>query len=182
MTNKKIIAKEVSGFEKINEQHTDIEKKLDELITLLDQSTLDSQSIKVLQQRFNKAIEITDLKKDQIAEFKKMDALSETSSREEMLDEFAILLTNSRIDSEASSRFIYKERASAIVLTIISLLMIGLGFAMIIMPAPPYFEMFTIYYFNENDGITIMDCISLLIILAGIYLLITTFYRKQRVS
>ena len=56
--------------------------------------------------------------------------------------------------------------------------MITLGFGMIIMPAPPYFEMFTIFYFNQNDGITIMDLISLLIILAGIYLLIKAIVRN----
>jgi hypothetical protein len=54
--------------------------------------------------------------------------------------------------------------------------MIIMGFGMIIIPAPPFFEMFTIYYFNQNDGITVMDLISLLIILAGIYFLIRGIY------
>jgi hypothetical protein len=43
---------------------------------------------------------------------------------------------------------------------------------MIIMPAPPYFEMFTIYYFNANDGVTLMDLISLIIVAVGIYIMI----------
>lgn len=54
--------------------------------------------------------------------------------------------------------------------------MIIMGFGMIIIPAPPFFEMFTIFYFNRNDGITIMDLISLLIILAGVYFLIKGIY------
>jgi uncharacterized membrane protein YozB (DUF420 family) len=67
-------------------------------------------------------------------------------------------------------------------LSVIGIVMIALGFAMIVMPAPPYFEMFTIYYFNQDDGITIMDVISLLIILAGVYLLVRSLNRKNIVK
>ncbi|MGN6180773.1 MAG: hypothetical protein ACTHNW_16440, partial [Mucilaginibacter sp.] len=65
-----------------------------------------------------------------------------------------------------------------VVLFIISITMITLGFGMIIMPAPPFFEMFTIFYFNPNDGVTIMDLISLLVILFGIFFLIKAIIRK----
>jgi len=51
---------------------------------------------------------------------------------------------------------------------------VTLGFAMIIMPAPPYFEMFTIFYFNDNDGVTLMDLISLIIIAIGLYIIVKT--------
>jgi len=52
--------------------------------------------------------------------------------------------------------------------------MITLGFAMIILPTPASFEIYTIYYFNHNDGFTVMDLISLIIVFCGIYTLITT--------
>ena len=64
------------------------------------------------------------------------------------------------------------ESLSKYVLIALSIIMIILGLGMIIMPAPPFFEMFTIFYFNRNDGITIMDLISLIIILSGVYFLI----------
>lgn len=179
LDNKKIISKEVSSFQKLNDQHTQIDQKLDELIALLSESNLDSESVKLMQIKFNKALETSDIDKSQIQSFKKIDKLSETSSREELLDEFSVLLTNTRIDSSQTRKFIRQERTSNFVLMMIGVVMIGLGFAMIIMPAPPYFEMFTIYYFNPNDGVTIMDVISLLIILAGVYLLIKTFYKKN---
>jgi hypothetical protein len=51
--------------------------------------------------------------------------------------------------------------------------------AMIIMPAPPYFEMFTVFYFNDNDGVTIMDIISLLIVFTGVYLFLNAVLKKQ---
>ncbi len=179
MDNKKIISKEVSSFQKLHDQQLHIDQKLDELIALLNESSLDSESVKTIQNKFNKALEVSDMYESHIHHFKKIDKLSETSSREELLDEFSILLTNTRIDSSLSKKFIRQERTSNFVLIMIALIMIALGFAIIVMPAPPYFEMFTIYYFNPNDGITIMDVISLLIILAGVYLLIKTFYKKS---
>jgi hypothetical protein len=179
LDNKKIISKEISDLQKLNDKHTRIDQKLEELITLLNESNLDSESVKTIQSRFNKALETSDINKHQIHQFKKIDELSATSSREELLDEFSILLTNNRIDNHATRKFMRQQRASGFVLIAIAVVMIGLGFAMIIMPAPPYFEMFTIYYFNPNDGVTIMDVISLLIILAGVYLLIKTFYQKN---
>ena len=70
------------------------------------------------------------------------------------------------------------ESLSKFVLIALSIIMIILGLGMIIMPAPPFFEMFTIFYFNRNDGITIMDLISLIIILSGVYFLIKGIYKN----
>jgi hypothetical protein len=53
-----------------------------------------------------------------------------------------------------------------------------LGLAMIIMPAPPYFEMFTIFYFSKDDGITLMDVISVIILLTGVYLFLNATIKK----
>jgi hypothetical protein len=61
----------------------------------------------------------------------------------------------------------------------IGIIMITLGMAMIIMPAPPYFEMFTIFYFNDNDGVTLMDLIALLIVFTGVYLFLNAVLKKQ---
>jgi hypothetical protein len=47
------------------------------------------------------------------------------------------------------------------------------------MPAPPYFEMFTIFYFNQNDGVTLMDLIALLIVFTGVYLFLSSVLKKQ---
>ncbi|QQL50890.1 hypothetical protein [Mucilaginibacter ginkgonis] len=178
MDNKKTIAKEVSDLQQIDERQTSIEQKLDELLILLAESQLDSDSVKTFQDRFNNAVEYTVTNREQIKEFKKIDGISDTSSREELLDQFSVLLVNSRFDSKVSSRFIRQERMSAIVLFLVGTTMVTLGFAMIVMPAPPYFEMFTIYYFNRDDGVTLMDLISLCIIFAGAYLMIRAFYKK----
>ncbi|OLY91852.1 hypothetical protein SAMN05444008_109103 [Cnuella takakiae] len=56
---------------------------------------------------------------------------------------------------------------------LIGILLVTIGLSLIIMPAPsPTFEIATLIYFNPNDGVTIMDLISLLVIFVGIYLII----------
>ena len=170
------IKKELEEFEHIAENEAAINEKLNELIVLLAKSDLNSDTAKFFQQKFDKAINKPGANPDAIAAFKNLD--TSTASREELLDEFSILLSSNPLDSKVSKKYLRGERLSKIVLIIISLVLITMGFAMIIMPAPPFFEMFTIYYFSNDDGITLMDVISLLIILAGVYFLITSIIRN----
>lgn len=170
--------KEVAGLQTIAEKELAVEEKLDELIALLAVCEFDSKTVKQLQQRFNHAIE------NKAPDLKVIDAFKaigqkQDVSRDELLDEFSTLLLSNKIDSEISSKYFKIKRANKWVLMLIGLIMIVLGFAMIIMPAPPYFEMFTIFYFSNDDGVTLMDLISLIIILSGIYILIRSLYKKN---
>jgi len=170
------IKKELEKFQHIAENEAAIDEKLNELLTLLSKTDIDSDKARVFQQKFDKAIHKQTTGSDPIEAFKQIDISN--SSRADLLDEFSILLSNNPLDSKISKKYLRGERLSKIVLFVISLVMITMGFAMIIMPAPPFFEMFTIYYFTNDDGITLMDLISLLIILAGIYFLIKSIYRN----
>lgn len=62
---------------------------------------------------------------------------------------------------------------------VVCLLVITLGFAMIILPSAQSFEMYTLFYFSEQDGFTLMDLISLIIIFAGVYALVSTFTKRS---
>lgn len=176
MSIKNNINKEVKDFQRIAENEAAIDKKLNELLELLAKSDINSDAVKAYQQRFDNAIKEHGIRSEQIEAFQNLH--TDTASREELLEEFGILLSTNQFSSKIPKKKIRSEYFSKLVLFIISLTMITLGFGMIIMPAPPYFEMFTIFYFNENDGITLMDLISLLIILAGIYLLIKAIVRN----
>jgi hypothetical protein len=164
------ITKQVEDLQQAAGKEAIIGEKLDELIALLNTSDINSEATRQLQQRFNKAIDDKEVQANLNA-FKRLDT-DQTSSREQLLDEFTILLSANPVDSNLSKKHLRTERFSKIVLVLISIVMITLGLAMIVMPAPPYFEMFTIYYFTPDDGVTLMDLISLLIVLAGVYLLI----------
>ncbi|WP_158827171.1 hypothetical protein [Mucilaginibacter lacusdianchii] len=177
MTSHENIKKDVARLQQSADKQAAIDAKLDELVALLAQSDIDSEKVKNVKQRFNQALDNSVTYKEQITAFQKID-INENTSRTDLLDEFSVLLSGHQIDSEVSKKYIRAERFSRVLMIIISLVLIALGFAMIIMPAPPYFEMFTIFYFTPDDGVTLMDLISLLIILCGIYLLIRSIYNK----
>lgn len=156
--------------------HAAIDAKLDELLTLLAHSDIDSEKAKQVKQRLNEALPTAHYR-GQIDAFKQI-KVSPLDDRASMLDEFSVMLASHEVDSKMAKKYLRGERIAKGVLSIIGLVLIMLGFAMIIMPAPPYFEMFTIFYFNPNDGVTLMDVISLLIILSGVYLLVKSIYKK----
>lgn len=154
-----------------------IDAKLDELLALLAQSDIDSEKAKQVKQRLNDALPNAISYRNNIDAFKHITD-NGTDDRANMLDEFSVMLASHEVDSKMAKKYLRGERIAKTVLAIIGLVLIMLGFAMIIMPAPPYFEMFTIFYFNPNDGVTLMDVISLLIILSGVYLLVKSIYKK----
>lgn len=171
-TNGKI-SPQISGLNNAAPSITAIDQKLDELIVLLQRTEIDSERIKAYKQKFNDAVDHSPLEP-----FKQLD--NEALSREELLNNLGRLLQENPIDSRMTSEIVKKSATKRIVLGLIGLMMVTLGFAMIIMPAPPYFEMFTIFYFSNDDGVTIMDLISLLVVLCGIYLLVTSLIRYKK--
>ena len=175
MDKNKRIRRELAEFQKLDDQKLSVETKLDELITLLQHARLDSESVKNIRHRFNEAA----YKAERAAEenFKAFEVLDEDSSRERMLDNLEQLLGEYPLDSRTAKKAVRGEKVRKAVLLLIALILIILGFAMIVMPAPPYFEMFTIYYFSPDDGVTLMDLISLLIVFTGVYLFITSIMK-----
>ncbi|MCC8423761.1 hypothetical protein [Mucilaginibacter sp. UR6-11] len=169
---------EISDLQAAAEKEVVIEEKLDELIALLSQSEFDSETIKQYQQKLNAVIENKTTDKADFKVFKIIDQ-KDKESREQLVDEFSTLLISHKFNSKSSSRYLKTERTNKVILMLISIIIIALGFAMIIMPAPPYFEMFTIFYFSRDNGVTLMDLISLAIIFSGIYLFVRVLYKKQ---
>jgi len=145
------------GFQPKDENIIAINQKMGELTVLLSNSKIDSETARDLHKRFQQAIKDNSLDDDD--------------------NEFSIMLSSPQ-NKKKLKRYLQSESISKFVLIALSIIMIVLGLGMIIMPAPPFFEMFTIFYFNHNDGITIMDLISLIIILAGVYFLIKGIYKN----
>lgn len=67
-----------------------------------------------------------------------------------------------------------------LVLLAIAGVMMILGVAMIMIPAPPSFEILTLYYFNPQDGVTVTDLISLILFLCGLYIFISVLIRMSK--
>jgi hypothetical protein len=154
-----------------------LELKADELVVLLRKGVVDAGRIKAVQQKLLHALDEASLPQ-KIEAFKELDT---EQDRLELLNGFEYLLSQHQLDSNVSKKYITKERVKKSIVVIIGIIMITLGMAMIIMPAPPYFEMFTVFYFNANDGVTIMDIISLLIVFTGVYLFLSSVLKKQSI-
>lgn len=169
--------KKISQLRSVADKNTAIEEKLEELISLLSENNFDSEVIKNCKTRLNSAFE-EKISADSFKDFEAIDD-KEGASREQLLDEFSILLASHKFDSKSTTKYLKIERTNKIILMIIGIIMITLGFAMIVMPAPPYFEMFTIFYFSRDNGVTLMDLISLIIVFAGVYVFVRPLYKKS---
>ena len=164
------------GNKQVADEAALIDRKADELVALLQKGMFDKEHLTAVRHKITHALDAESLPQT-IEAFKEIDT---SKDRLDMLNSFEFLLTHHQLDSKASKKYLFQERLKKSLVIIISIIMITLGMAMIIMPAPPYFEMFTIFYFNPNDGVTIMDLISLLIVFTGVYLFLSSFLKKQR--
>lgn len=153
-----------------------VEKKVAELIEAIEQADVDAQHSRQYQKQIADAFQLSAATQKKFAPFKELDQ-DNNLSREELLEGLEKLLAENQFDSRINA----PKRGGLVqkgVIFILAILLIIVGFAMIIMPAPPSFELFTVYYFNINDGVTIMDLVSLLIIFGGVLLFVINFNKK----
>jgi hypothetical protein len=174
------INKEAARPLSATERHIAIEEKINELITLVSDTHLDDDEVAQYRSKLDAAFE----PKVTPENFKAFEVIDERTdaSREQLLDEFSLLLESHKFNSKAANRYLKIERTNKIILMAVGIIMIALGFAMIIMPAPPYFEMFTIFYFSPDNGVTLMDLISLIIVFAGVYVFVRPLYNKRHTA
>jgi hypothetical protein len=152
-----------------------LEAKANELVALLQKGFVDAGQARAIQQKITNAVNEASLPKT-IEAFNHLDA---GRDRLDLLNDLELLLSQHQLDSNDSKQYLGRERVKKSIVVIIGIIMITLGMAMIIMPAPPYFEMFTIFYFNDNDGVTLMDLIALLIVFTGVYLFVSCLLKKR---
>ncbi len=150
-----------------------IHDKLEELAFLLADTTLDGDTIKELQEKFNTALRSA----SKSSELQLYDRAGDKNGMSDGMDQ---LLFINKLDKRTQKKTSVIRIISLVVKLIVSLLLILLGFGMIIMPAPPYFEMFTLFYLNPDDGVTIMDVISLIVAFIGVYILISSLTKRNR--
>ncbi|MFD0764793.1 hypothetical protein ACFQZI_07990 [Mucilaginibacter lutimaris] len=140
-----------------------LDVKANEILALLKSGAIDADHAKIIHQKINRA-------------FIKQGNLNTGTE-----NDFELLISAHQLQKAKVKDHLGFEVAKKYLLVIIGAVMITLGMAMIIMPAPPYFEMFTIYQFNANDGITLMDLIALVIVFTGVYLALSALSKKAAV-
>lgn len=158
-----------------NAEFKQIHMKMDELILLISQTEPDNTLLQELQIKFNAALRSA-ADSTALEPYKR---IKNNFMNEEADSELGQLLLMDNLDKSAQRKLATGQIIGLVVRVIIALLLVLLGFGMIIMPAPPYFEMFTLFYLNPNDGVTIMDVISLIVAFIGIYLLVSTLTKRK---
>jgi hypothetical protein len=153
----------------------DIDAFAGDIVQFVRQAKLSKSDVKTLQQKINNELNADSSTADKVSAFRVIN--TRTNDRLELAADLESLLLQTQLDSKMSSRYIFTKKLKNVSVTIIGIVMLVLGFAMIIMPAPKYFEMFTIFYFNSNDGVTLMDLISLLIVFTGVYLILISILK-----
>ncbi|HRE41235.1 MAG TPA: hypothetical protein PLG90_07860 [Ignavibacteria bacterium] len=148
------------------------DQKLEELVYLLETSNLDSEQLNYYKNKIDELIKTKTIDKD-IKEFD--DVINkDKDSRLEMIEDFEFLLNTSDFNSEDALKYLRKNKSKFILNITIGIFFMILGLGMIILPAPKYFEMFTIFWINTEDGITLMDIIAGIIVLSGIWIILNS--------
>ena len=156
-------------------EYEQIHKKMDEFLVLLSEAQPDNALLQELQIKFNSALRSAS-GSTALEPYKRM---KNNFLTEEADSELGQLLVMNNLDKKTQKKVVIWQLISKVLRIFIALLLILLGFGMIIMPAPPYFEMFTLFYLNPNDGVTIMDVISLIVAFIGLYLLVSVFTKRK---
>ncbi len=141
-----------------------IDARLAELISLVEAADLDYTDKRRIQHKINTALQLS-------------------GSSDDNPDNLQQFFSGHKTDTRTARNNKLVKTVSSITRIITSILMVCLGFGMIIMPAPPYFEMFTLFTIpgsNGNDGVTIMDIISLIVAFAGVSLFISAVVKFNR--
>ncbi len=148
---------------------TEINKSFDQFIKELQKQPIPENKIVELSNIFHKAIrkkfnQLNDEKNDQIIPLINLNLLK----RERKIFAKSNLQNKARIWTEV------------LLLSSVGILFITIGFILIITPASAEFEIATIFYFNENDGLTVMDMFALVLIFAGIFFFIRAFIEREK--
>jgi len=146
------------------------EYKLEMLIYLLEISNLNSEQLYQYSKSVTKIYQDKSLT-DKLKAYERFDDPQE-KSRSELIRDFELMLPKSNFTSEEAFKYLKKIKLKSIIQIIIGILFLLLGFGMIIMPAPPNFEVFTIFFITQEDGVTLMDVIALIIVFSSIFIII----------
>jgi hypothetical protein len=114
------------------EKHTAMEKKLDELITLLNESDFDSETIKHYKSKVNSALE-DKITADDLKAFEAIDEKID-ASREELLDDFSTLLESHKFNSKSATQYLKVERSNKIIFMAIGVMIIFAGIYIFMRP------------------------------------------------
>ncbi len=94
------------------------------------------------------------------------------NNRKQQIDDFILFLEENKFDTGNVESFIRKFKIKFFFKKIFGFLLIILALALIVIPIPSSLEIATLFYFNNQDGITVSDIVALSLLLFGIILIL----------
>ena len=136
----------------------EIDEKLEELIALLSHTHINGEVARYFKQQFDHAVKKAN--KDHV------------NTHHELPDESHGTHTNRSPKKTRLEKYLKARRISHLIFITIDVIIILLGLGIIIFPTPQLKS----HYISSTYGITVIDLISLLIILAGVYFLVRDIF------
>lgn len=152
---------------------TELDKLFQDFLNELQKNSISDNKINEIERKMHEALKLKSIEKDQLNTLHYYnDRLIHLNMNK--LNKSTNMLKSAHIKHSAI------RWASGLALFSAGLLFITIGFTLIVTPASPEFEIATIFYFNEYDGVTVMDLFALVIIFMGIYLFIRAFIERDK--
>jgi len=158
-----------------NSQVLKIERVFAELLEELEKQPVSKQKAMEMQHLFLHTMEKT-YRVSNISSQQEDDA----RGNEEMVLDMDKLLRQHRSLSVKNLPDKVVNWAAGLAFSGVGLLFIIIGFLLIVTPTTAEFEIATLFYFNENDGFTLLDAFALVIIFIGIFFFIKAFVAQDK--
>lgn len=158
-----------------NSQVLKIERVFAELLEELEKQPVSKQKAMEMQLLFLHTMEKT-YKVSSLSSYHDDDA----KGNEEMVLDMDKLLRQHRSFSVKNLPDKAINWAAGLAYSGVGLLFITIGFLMIVTPTSAEFEIATLFYFNEQDGFTILDAFALVVIFIGIFFFIKAFVAQDK--
>jgi len=136
----------------------EIDEKLEELIALLSHTHINGEVARYFKQQFDHAVKKAN--KDHVHTY------------HELHDETHSSQTKKSSKGTRLEKYLKARRISGLIFIAVDIVIILMGLFMIILPTPSLKS----NYINSTYGITVIDLVSLLVILAGVYFLIRDIF------
>lgn len=158
-----------------NSQVLKVERVFAELLEELEKQPVSKQKAMEMQHLFLHTMEKT-YKVSSLSSYHDDDA----KGNEELILDMEKLLRQQKSFSVKNLPYKVVNWAAGLAYSGVGLLFIIIGFLLIVTPTTAEFEIATLFYFNENDGFTLLDAFALVIIFIGIFFFIKAFVAQDK--
>jgi hypothetical protein len=92
--------------------------------------------------------------------------------RNEQIDDFILFLNKHKFNSNNVNTYIRRLRIKNLMKMFLGLFFLLFALILIIIPLPYNLEIATLYYFSNEDGITVSDIFAIFLLLFGLILML----------